>query len=657
MDNTITENSCCAPTLAEEATPEPTNALLALLPQPLRQNWGFVIIGLTGLLFLVGWLGESVFAWPERMVLAIFIVTYLIGGYKISVRAIPALFRGHLDTDLLMVLAALGAAILGEWAEGAFLLFLFNLGMFGEGYAFDRAKRAINGLGQLMPQIARVKTADSITERHVDTLQVGQIVVVRPGDRIPVDGQIVNGRSAIDQSAITGESLPINKGLTDEVFAGTVNIENALEVRVNVLAADNTLNRIIKMVSEAQSEQSPTQRFTQRFTRIFVPGVLILTGLVVILPPIFGWMTLEASFYRAMLLLVAASPCALAIGTPSAILTAIAQAARNGVLIKGGAHLENLGTVKTMAFDKTGTLTKGAFQVTNIMPLNGNSENDLLCLAAAVEQQSAHPLAQAIVRAAETRQLGPLPTVDGLENIDGRGVKSMINGRPILIGSLKLFDNGELEPTIIETANQLQKQGKTVTIIQYDGRFLGLLALADTPRPGIAQVMGQLKKAGVERLVMLTGDNESAAREVGRQVGITDIRAGLLPQEKLEAIRQIQSEHGQVAMTGDGVNDAPALATATVGIAMGGAGTAVALETADVALMADDLSRLPFAFGLSRASRTIIKQNVAIALGIIALLILTSVTGLIELSGAVILHEGSTIIVVLNALRLLTYKN
>jgi Cd2+/Zn2+-exporting ATPase len=410
----------------------------------------------------------------------------------------------------------------------------------------------------------------------------------------------------------------------------------------------------MQMVAEAQAQQSPTQRFTQKFTSRFVPAVLIFVGLVVAIPPLLGWMPLEQSFYRGMLLLVAASPCALAIGTPAAVLTGIAQAARNGVMIKGGVHLENLGALKVLAFDKTGTLTKGQFQVTDIIPLNGTNQEALLRLAAGVERQSAHPLAEAVVRAAEDRGLRGLPEGDGLENIEGRGVRSIVNGRPILIGSLKLFPDVAQE--IRDIVSQLENEGKTTMIVQHDGRFLGVLALADTVRMGVADVLRQLKETGIERLVMLTGDNERAAAEVGRQVGIADVRAGLLPEEKLAAIRQIQDTHGSVAMTGDGVNDAPALATATVGIAMGGAGTAVALETADVALMADDLSRLPFAVSLSRASRAIIRQNVAIALGIILLLILTSVTGLIELTGAVILHEGSTIIVILNALRLLGFK-
>jgi Cd2+/Zn2+-exporting ATPase len=657
----MAEDKCCDIKLVDEPVKEEQSGLMGLLPPVVRDNLGLVVIGLTGLFFLAGWLGEMLLGLPEGVALIFFVAAYLIGGYKISAQAIPTLLKGRLDTDFLMVVAAIGAAILGEWAEGAFLLFLFNVGIFGEGYAFERARRAIHGLGALMPNTALVKDADSaapnLTERPVESLQVGELVLVRPGDRIPVDGEIANGRSAIDQSAITGESLPADKGPGDEVFAGTVNQGSALEVRVTRLAKDNTLNRVIRMVAEAQSQQSPTQRFAQRFSRVFVPAVLGLVALVIVVPPLFGWMAWEDSFYRGMLLLVAACPCALAIGTPAAVLTGIAQAARNGVMIKGGAHLENLGALKVMAFDKTGTLTEGRFVLTDVVALNGMGPEGLLRLAAGVEQQSSHPLAKAVVQAAVDRQVGALPATNGLENIGGRGVRSMVNGRPVTIGSLKMFDNASIvDAAVLEAVERLETAGKTTMVVHHDGDYLGILALADTARPGVREVMERLAAAGIERLVMLTGDNEEAAAEIGRQVGITDVRAGLLPEEKLAAIRELQAQHGPVAMTGDGVNDAPALATATVGIAMGGAGTAVALETADVALMGDDLSRLPFAVGLSRASRAIIKQNVAIALGVIALLILTSVTGLIELSGAVVLHEGSTMVVILNALRLLGYR-
>ncbi|WP_293646680.1 heavy metal translocating P-type ATPase [Thiolapillus sp.] len=369
-------------------------------------------------------------------------------------------------------------------------------------------------------------------------------------------------------------------------------------------------------------------------------------------------MSWQQSFYTGMLLLVAASPCALAIGTPAAVLSGIAQAARNGVLIKGGVYLENMGTIKVMAFDKTGTLTEGRFSVTEILPMNGSTAEELLAIAAAVEQQSSHPVAAAVVEAAMEKQLS-LPRAGNLENVAGKGVMSMIDRRPVLVGSIKLFQDTDwysLDKDLEDAISRLEAEGKTTMAVSHDGKFLGILALADTPRPGIHQILDKLRELGIQKLVMLTGDNQKVAEQIARQVGVTDVNADLLPEDKLLAINKLKDAYGTVAMTGDGVNDAPALATATVGIAMGGAGTAVALETADIALMADDLGKLPFAVGLSRAARRIIVQNLAVSLGVILMLIITALSQSIALTGTVIIHEGSTIVVVLNALRLLRYR-
>jgi Cd2+/Zn2+-exporting ATPase len=486
---------------------------------------------------------------------------------------------------------------------------------------------------------------------------VDDVVIVRPGDRIAVDGKIVQGESAVDQSPITGESVPVEKQPGEEVFAGTINQDAALEVQVTRLAKDNTLSRVMEMVSEAQSQQSPTQQFTGRFTAWFVPTVLILVVLVAVLPFAFGWMPFSESFYRAMLLLVAASPCALAIGTPAAVLAGIAQAARNGVLIKGGVHLENLGQIQSMAFDKTGTLTTGKFEVTDVMPQNSFSVVYLISLAAAVEQHSNHPLAVAVVRAAKQQEL-VLPVAVGLENSAGRGVKGQVENEPVLIGSLKLFDYEKIaiSQSIRDSVRSLEEKGKTTMLVSRGEMIIGILGLSDVPRPGVRAVLDRLRKLGIKHLIMLTGDNPQVAQQIAQEIGLTEVEAGLLPEDKLTTIQRLIQTYGRVAMTGDGVNDAPALAAATVGISLGGAGTAVALETADVALMADDLGKLPFAVGVSRASRRIIQQNLAISLGIIMLLIFTSVLGLVQLSWTVILHEGSTIVVVLNALRLLRYQ-
>ncbi len=628
------------------------------LPHWMQERWTLILVTLAGLFLLIGWAGATFFAMPQRVALVFYVLAYLAGGYDVATHAVPGLLRGRFDTDVLMLAAAIGAAILGAWAEGAFLLFLFSLGHAGEHYALDRARNAVNALGELMPSRARVRRGDAIEEIDVAAVQVGDVVVVRPGDRIPVDGTVRQGASAVDQSPITGESVPVEKTPGDEVFAGTVNQDAALDIETTRLAADNTLSRVLQLVEEAQSQQSPTQQFTQRFTRWFVPAILVTVLAVIALPPLLGWMPLDQSFYRAMLLLVAASPCALAIGTPAAVLAGIAQAARNGVLIKGGVHLENLGRLQVMAFDKTGTLTRGKFQVADIVTFGDVSEEHLLQVAAAVEQHSNHPLALAVVDAARAHRLD-LPQADGLENVPGRGVRSTVDGQPMLIGSLKLFaaSGADAVPSDVTAAvARLEGEGKTTMTVSQGGVFLGVLALADQPRPAVQETLQQLLDLGIRKLVMLTGDNAQVAERIAAEIGVTDVRAGLLPEHKLEAIQALEREHGAIAMTGDGVNDAPALATATVGIAMGGAGTAVALETADVALMADDLGRLPFAVGLSRAARAIIRQNLVISLGVIVLLILTSVLGWVQLTGAVILHEGSTIVVVLNALRLLNFK-
>lgn len=629
------------------------------LPGWVQRSWTLILASLAGLFLLAGWAGPLYFGLPAMWGQVLLWLAYLAGGYDVASHALPALLRGKFDTDVLMLAAALGAAILGEWAEGAFLLFLFSLGHAGEHYALNRARRAVNALGELMPAQAMLRRGDELLETPVERLRPGDVILVRPGDRLPADGEIERGVSDIDQSAITGESVPVTRRPGQDVFAGTINLEAALDVRVSRRSRDNTLSRVMQMVAEAQSQQSPTQQFTQRFTAWFVPAVLVLVVLVAAVPPLLGWMSFSDSFYRAMLLLVAASPCALALGTPAAVLAGIAQAARNGVLIKGGVHLENLGSLKVMAFDKTGTLTEGRFSVTDIIPLDGYQPHELLALAAAVEQHSNHPLARAVVQTAAARGLEALPAAEGFENLPGLGARSRVNGAAVLIGSRKLFEQHyapQLPEQAIRTITALEEQGKSILGLSQGETFLGVVALSDTPRPNVRQTLKRLQEQGIERLVMLTGDHLGVARQIAARVGVTDVRAGLLPDQKLQAIQDLQREFGAVAMTGDGVNDAPALASATVGIAMGGAGTAVALETADVALMADDLSRLPFAVGLSRASRAIIRQNLAIALGIIGLLVLSSVLGVIQLSAAVFLHEGSTILVVLNALRLLRFK-
>ncbi|MBI5944753.1 MAG: cadmium-translocating P-type ATPase [Chloroflexi bacterium] len=624
-----------------------------------KENREIVFSLTAGLLLLIGWLGETFFGLPVLIATTLYITAYIFGGWDISQHAWHAIKEKHFDTDLLMVMAALGAAFLGEFAEGALLLFLFSLGHALEERALDRARAAVRALADLAPKTALVKRDGKEQELPVESLQLEDIVIVRPGVRIPVDGVILDGNSGVDQASVTGESLPVDKVPGDQVFASTVNGEGALEVKVSRLAKDSTLSRVMKMVEEAQAQKSPTQQTVERFERVFVPAVLVLTALVIIVPPLFGFPFRE-SFLRAMTLLVAASPCALALGTPATILAGVAQAARNGVLVKGGAHLENLGRLKAIAFDKTGTVTHGKPEVTDIVAIqeSGKKEADVLSIAAGAESRSAHPLAQAIVRSARTQGV-PASVMDEVESLTGRGLRAISNGKTIWIGNRKLMDEAmvTLSAEALEKADSFQQAGKTLMWIAEDKTVIGIIALADTLRHEAAPTMKALKQAGVAHTIMLTGDNTRSASAIAKEIGLTEFRAELMPEDKLTIIRELVKEYGQVAMIGDGVNDAPALANATVGIAMGGAGTDVALETADVALMGDDLSKLPFAVGLGRATRAIIMQNLFISLGVIAFLVITSLTGIVSIGIAIIFHEGSTLVVVANALRLLGYKS
>ena len=625
-----------------------------------QENRELLFSLVSGVLLLMGWLGATFSSLSVLVTTGLYVAAYIFGGWDISQHAWHALKEKHFDTDLLMVMAALGAAALGEFADGALLLFLFSLGHALEERVLDRARAAIRALADLAPNTALVKREGKEIELPVEQLQMGDVVIVRPGVRVPVDGEVLTGRSAINQAPVTGESVPVDKAPGDKVFAGTVNGEGALELKVTKLAKDSTLARVVKMVEEAQTQKSPTQQTVEKFERVFVPGVLTVTALIIIVPPLFG-VPFQISFLRAMTLLVAASPCALALGTPASILAGVAQAARNGVLIKGGVHLENLGRLKAIAFDKTGTITHGQPEVTDIVKLPISNEqisngDALLALAAAVESRSAHPLAQAVVRAAQARALA-LPAAENVESFTGRGLRSTVNGQVVLIGNLKLMEESSV--TVTAEARQqiesLQTSGKTIMALAMSGQVVGVLGLADTLRPDAAPTMAGLKRIGVRETVMLTGDNTRVAAAIAKEVGLTDFRADLMPEDKVKTIRNLIEKYGETAMVGDGVNDAPALANATVGIAMGGAGTDVALETADVALMGDDLSKLPFAVGLGRATRTIIQQNLLISLGVIAILIVASLIGWAGIGIAIIFHEGSTIVVVLNALRLLGY--
>ncbi|MEM1126940.1 MAG: heavy metal translocating P-type ATPase [Bacteroidota bacterium] len=629
-----------------------------------------VYAGLSGAFLLAGWGLETFTAMGHGVTRSLLLVSYGLGGYYTARGAYQALRRGRFEIDTLMLVAAAGAAALGAWAEGALLLFLFSLGHALEHLALGRARRAIEALADLAPDTALVRRDGLEREVRVEDLAVGDVVVVRTHERLPADGFVVAGRSAVDQAPITGESVPVTKHPVDDpvaaladpahlasehrVFAGTINGSGGLEIMVTHRASESTLARVVRMVTAAQTKTSPTQRFTQRFERIFVPAVL---GFVVLL--LFAWVVIDEpfsdSFYRAMAVLVASSPCALAIATPSAVLSGVARAGRGGVLIKGGGPLEELGTLTAIAFDKTGTLTEGRPAVTNLLPTPGVDAQTLLQTAQAVERQSDHPLARALVR----HRMGPpatfaAPTATDVQSLTGLGVRAVLNGTPVLVGKPALFAQGEGPPlpdALHADVARLERAGRTTVIVRHGASYLGVIGLMDAPRPAAPETVEALRALGVTRLVLLSGDNHRVASAVAQQIGLDEACGNLLPADKADAIRRLRAD-GAVAMVGDGVNDAPAMAHATVGIAMGAAGSDVALETADVALMGDALERLPFAVRLSRKTRRIIRQNLWISLGMVAVLVPATVMGL-NLGPAVALHEGSTLLVVLNALRLL----
>ena len=630
---------------------------------------------LSGVTLITGFLLEKFTGVSENIPFGLYIAAYFFGGYFTLKEAISKVAKGEFEIDFLMLVAAAGAAYLGEWAEGALLLFLFSLGHALENYAMGKAKKSIAALTDLAPKTALLKKDDDTVEVGIEELQVGDIIVVRPNSKISADGVIVKGNSSVDQAPITGESVPVDKtpienpdkeytsksNIPNEnrVFSGTINGNNTLEIKVIKEAKDSTLNRLVTMVQEAQDQKSPTQLLTDKFERYYVPAVIIL---VVALN--FAFLVIDEpwseSLYRSLAVLVAASPCALAISTPSAVLSGVARAARGGVLIKGGRPLEDLGVLTALAFDKTGTLTEGKPKLTDVESFGSIDKKELLEIAIAVEELSDHPLAKAVVRDGMER-LGKdtkIPDADDLEAVQGKGIKANYQGNSIYIGNLELFEDIDkgVPDDVSEKVRALEGEGKTTMLIKMGNEFIGMLGLMDTPREKAKETLAQLKEIGIKKMIMLTGDNQKVADAVAEEIGLTEARGSLLPEEKVEAIKKLAEQENKLAMIGDGVNDAPAMANSTVGIAMGAAGSDVALETADIALMADKLETLPFAIGLSRKAKAIIKQNLWVSLGVVALLIPATIMSWASIGIAVAIHEGSTLVVVVNALRLLAYK-
>ncbi len=614
---------------------------------------------LTGLALALGWSLARAGVINGNVEITFYLLAYIAGGTYAARQSIIALWNRTVEIDLLMVMAAIGAAIIGHWIEGGILLFLFSLGNALEHYAMGRTHRAVRALMELSPDEAVVLRNGVEARVPVTSLRLGDTIVVRPGERVAADGEVAAGQSSIDQAPITGESMPVGKVVGDPVFAGTINGAGALEVRVSRLAHESTLAKIIKVVQEAQSQKSATQRFTDNFEGRYALGVIAGSALYLLALTFLGGEQFGDAFYRSMILLVVASPCALVISTPASTLSALANGARQGILVKGAVHLENLGAVNVVAFDKTGTLTVGKPEVTDVVALGNLSEDELLRLAASAERTSEHPLSQAVVTAAARRGLGLRDSTD-LQAITGRGIRAEVNGETVLIGNETLFagygcDIPSQASSVAETLRQSGKTTMYVGTMPAGGHviILGVVGVADSVRPVAREVIQRLRQLGVQKTVLLTGDNARAAHAIALQTGIDDYRAQLLPEDKVRIIDELKREYGSVVMVGDGVNDAPALATADIGIAMGAAGTDVALETADVVLMADDLTKLPYAIELSRKTRRVIRQNLTFALSVITILVTGTVFGITTLPIGVVGHEGSTIVVVANGLRLL----
>lgn len=627
-------------------------------------------IGVGGLLLFGGWLTHWL-GGPTWLRVSLLLASAVLTSLRTFPEAIHRLRHFTLDVDVLMFAAAIGASSLGHYEEGALLLFLFGLGHAGEELATGRSRRAIEALTQLAPESALRVNAEGQTQTvKLSELVVGDLVRVKPFDRMPIDGDVVEGNSDVDESSLTGESVPIAKSAGTSVFAGTMNGAGMLVIRTTRLASESTLSRIIKLVEDAQSQKSPTQLFTDRIERFYVPCVMIVTVLIIILPPLMGFPSRKSPehpwggwFYQAMAFLTAASPCALAIGTPTAILCGIAHAAKMGVLIKGGAHLETLGKIKAIAFDKTGTLTAGRPTVDRVVTIDSISVAEAIRLAAAVDQHTSHPFAASIVNAARTQMgksenNGHLPDADELVQIPGEGVRGRVEGQLISVGKSTLGGSIDTWPAALRESHEtMQREGLATATVVRDGDPVAVIGLLDKPRENAIATIRRLHEIGVRELSMLTGDHAAVAQTIASRLGIDVVHADLLPQHKLEIIDRLVQKHQYVAMIGDGVNDAPALAKASLGIAMGAAaghGAAdVAIETADVVLMGQDLMRLADGIELARKSRRIIAQNLTIALGIIAVVAPLSALGFAGLGWAVTLHEGSTVVVVLNSLRLL----
>jgi Zn2+/Cd2+-exporting ATPase len=583
----------------------------------------------------------------------LFVAAIVLGGIHTARRAWASIRARVLDIHVLMLVAVAGAMAIGEWAEGASVVFLFALAQLLETRAMERARGAIRALMDLAPAEALVRRNGTERPLPVDDVRVGDVVIVRPGEKVPLDGRVQAGESHVNQSPVTGESLPVEKTAGSEVFAGTINGRGALDVEVTRLRRDSTIARIVHLVERAQAQRAPSQTFVDRFARIYTPTVLVMAALVAVVPPLLMGGMWTDWFYRSLVLLVISCPCALVISTPVSIVSALAAAARKGVLIKGGARLERLAAVRCLAFDKTGTLTRGQLRVVDVAATDGLAAPEVLRLAASLESRSEHPIGRAIVDHARGERL-VLAGADGFQALPGLGAEGFVGSDRVLVGNHRLFEErGLCSPAAHRQFDSMAARGASPVMVARGGQTIGLIGVADETREAAAAVIDMVRGQGIRHVVLLTGDHEAAARALAGSLGITEYRAGLLPEDKMTAVDELRARYGVLAMVGDGVNDAPALATADVGIAMGVAGTDAALETADVALMADELAKIPFAIRLSRAAARNIRVNIAFSLAFKAVFLVLAFLGLATLWMAVVADMGASLIVIANALRLL----
>lgn len=610
---------------------------------------GFILVAVISQLSL----GED-----HLLTKALYILAIIIGGFDLFKEGFSDLIKLDFSMESLMTIAIIGAAFIGEWAEGSIVVILFAISEALERFSMDKARQSIRSLMDIAPKEALIRRNNVEQLVIVDKIDIDDIMIIKPGQKIAMDGLVINGHSSVNQAAITGESVPVEKQLDDEVFAGTLNEEGVLEVKVTKKVTDTTIAKIIHLVEEAQGERAPAQAFVDKFAKYYTPFIIIMALLIVVVPPLFFGGDWNKWLYQGLSILVVGCPCSLVISTPVSIVSAIGNAAKNGVLVKGGVYLEEIGHLRAIAFDKTGTLTKGKPVVTDFIATSSETDINYLSIISSLESLSQHPLASAILNEADKTNVDYKSIqIEDFQSITGKGLTGIHQNIRYYIGSPKLFSASVIEETAVKVQyRQFQEQGKTAMYFGTDEQILGVIAVADEVRDSSAAVISELHKLSIEHTIMLTGDNTKTAESIGKQLGVTEIKGDLMPQEKLDSIKALRTTYNKVAMVGDGINDAPALAASTVGIAMGGAGTDTALETADVALMGDDLQKLPFIVRLSRQTLKVIKQNITFSLGIKLLALLLVIPGWLTLWIAIVADMGATLLVTLNGLRLMKVK-